>query len=60
VTDRERGVRVGAVPFAVGDEELAGHTLHRIQDALVDDVPRAQLLLDHLTTCVRLSAHERR
>jgi hypothetical protein len=29
------------------DEQLAGHTLHRVEDALVSDAARTQLALDH-------------
>ena len=60
VADRQRRVGVGTVPFALGDEELPRHALHRGEDPLVDDVAPAQLLLDHSTACVRLSAHGRR
>src|SRR6266550_7371648 len=60
VADRKRGVRVSAVLFPIGDEELARHTLHGVQHTLVDNVPRAELVLDHPAPGVLVSAHGRR
>jgi hypothetical protein len=33
----------------LGDEELARHLAHRLQDALVGDPATAELALDHLS-----------
>ena len=34
-------------PLLAGDEELPRHAFHRSEHALVDDVPCAQLVVDH-------------
>ena len=47
VADRQRGVGVRPRPLLVGDEELPRHAFHRGEHALVDDVPCAQLVVDH-------------
>jgi hypothetical protein len=56
VADRQRRVVIGTRSQPLGDEELARDTLHRREHALVGDVARAQLRLDHQLP-LRVSEH---
>ena len=45
--DRQRSVVVGAIAQLLGHEELTRDSLHRREHALVDNVPGAQLRVNH-------------
>ena len=47
LSDRQRCVVVRTRTELLGDEELARHACHRLEHALVANVARTQLLVDH-------------